>query len=417
MKVTFLCTNDCLGGAAIVTHRLMDALRAEGVDARMVVARKSGTSPWVAQVPRARFMRAFLSERLEILLRSGLRRRNLWKVDTMRFGCGVTRHPWVREADTVVLTWVNQGLMSLKDIERLHRMGKRLVWVMHDMWCATGICHHAEECHRYEATCCGCPLLKGGSDSTNADLSTRVQTAKQTLYGHVPIRFVAVSRWLADACACSSTMGTLPVEVIHNAIPLQRYSTVPRLSREQLALPADGALIVMAAARLDDPIKDLPLAIDTLNRLHERPLTERPVAVMCGALKNPEALATLRLPYVHLGTVTDPERMAEIYAHSTAVLSTSVRETLPGTLIEGMAAGATPVTTGIGGQADIVDSGTDGYILPPDTPAEAKAAQLALLLEKAITAPFPREAQRAAVERRFSSSAVTTRFLSLLQDK
>ena len=37
MKVVFLSTNETLGGAAIVTGRLVAALRADGVDARMVV--------------------------------------------------------------------------------------------------------------------------------------------------------------------------------------------------------------------------------------------------------------------------------------------------------------------------------------------------------------------------------------------
>ena len=38
MKITFISTNDTVGGAAIVTLRLMEALRGLGEDARMVVA-------------------------------------------------------------------------------------------------------------------------------------------------------------------------------------------------------------------------------------------------------------------------------------------------------------------------------------------------------------------------------------------
>ena len=409
-KITFLCTNDRLGGAAIVTYRLMEALVEAGGDARMVVANKSTASARVARVARWRYRLAVLAERLEILIRSGFRRRDLWKVDTARFGCGVTRHPWVRDADVVVLSWVNQGLVSLADIRRLHRMGKRIVWTMHDMWCATGICHHSTGCTRFHHQCGCCPYLGA---HTPADLSRAIHRRKQALYADVPVTFVAVSSWLAEVCRRSSLLRHARVEVIPNAFPVDRYLPEPTVNRHDLGLPDRGDLIVFAAARLDDPIKNLPLAVDALNRVADlcaadgRPL---PTAIFCGALRYPSALDSLRIPHRHLGSITDPTRMAQIFAHATVVLSTSHRETLPGTLIDGMAAGASPVTTGIGGQADIIADGTDGYIAPdfsPDT--------IATLLHRALTAPFPRDAQHSAAARRFSASAVTRRFLELVE--
>lgn len=412
MKITFISTNDTVGGAAIVTLRLMEALRGLGEDARMVVARKKSDNEWVSEVSRRRWQLAFLTERAEIFFRSGFNRRDIWKVDTGRYGCGVTEHPWVAEADVVVLAWVNQGMVSLDDVARLHRMGKKIVWTMHDMWCATGICHHSCDCLRYTTMCGRCPYL--GSNSGATDLSTQVQLAKERLYGEVPIQFVAVSRWLGEICRESSLLKEQNVAVVPNAMPVERYSPRPAMSREEAGLPAAGALIVLAAARLDDPIKDLPLAIEALNRLNDMPLPQRSVAVLCGALKDEHALEGLRLPYVYLGSIDDPERMAAIFGHAAVVLSSSVRETLPGTLIEGMAAGAVPVTTGHGGQRDIVEHGIDGYILPPDTPADEAAEELAQLMRRAIEHPFDREAQHAAAARRFAASAVARRFLAAI---
>lgn len=410
--MTFVSTNDQKGGAAIVTQRLMEALRARGVDARMVVARKSGCSEWVSEVDRRRWQLAFLRERGEIFVRSGFSRKDIWKVDTARYGCGVPEHEWVREADVVVLGWVNQGMVSLGDVEKLHRMGKKIVWTMHDMWCATGICHHSEDCRRYETMCGRCRYA--GTHSGATDLSTRVQMEKERLYGKVPIHFVAVSRWLGEVCHQSALLRDARVDVVPNAMPVEQFPPHCTMRRHEAGLPDEGAPVVMAAARLDDPIKDLPLAVDALNRLHDMGLKERPVAVFCGEMKDAHYLDGLRLPYVYLGAVDSRERMAAIFGHAAVVLSSSVRETLPGTLIEGMAAGATPVTTGAGGQSDIVEDGVDGYILPPDTPAEARAEGLALLMRKAIEQPFDRDAQHTAASRRFASDAVARRFLEVI---
>lgn len=433
-RVAMLCTADLRGGAAIVTYRLMEALRSEGVDARMVVAEKLSQSPWVSTVSERRFKVAKVAERGEIFLRNDFDRHDLWKVSTARFGCGITSHPWVREADVVILSWVNQGLVSLADLRRLHRMGKRLIWVMHDMWCATGICHHATNCRAYTATCCGCPLLHNHHPDRR-DLSTAVQRRKAALYAQVPITFVPVSNWLADRCRESTLLRNAPLVTIHNPFPVGNFTPTPTLTREQLGLPADAPLILFAAARLDDPIKNLPLTIATLNRFAPNAAlpgaastvgtvpsaiargsesSPSPVAIFCGALRNPQALEGLRIPYLHLGSVTDPARMAAIFAHASAVLSTSVRETLPGTLIEGMAAGATPVTTGHGGQPDIIDHGIDGYIAPPSTPIAELPALLASYLLQAITHPFPREAQHEAVVRRFNPATIARRFMQLM---
>ncbi len=407
MKVVFLCTNDRTGGAAIVTYRLMEAIADTGMDARMVVAHKRSSSPRVATVGRWRYRLAFLAERLEIFLRSGLRRGDLWKADTARLGCGITRHPWVREADVVVLSWVNQGLVSISDIRKLHLMGKRIFWTMHDMWCCTGICHHSEDCTRFENDCGLCPLL---GKKYQQDLSTSTHRRKADLYAAVPVTFIPVSNWLAGQCRKSSLMRKAKTVVIPNALPIDKFDTTPTSSRSELGLPEKGRIIVFAAARIDDPIKNLPLAVATLNNLKEMhdDLEEAPVAVFCGVMKNPAALDGLKLPYVHLGTV-DSATMGQIFAHATAVLSTSVRETLPGTLIEGMAAGATPVTTGHGGQADIIDHDRDGYICAEDDPAI-----IASYLYKAISKPFPRKAQHAAAARRFSAGEIALRMKNLL---
>ena len=42
MKVTIVNHSDVVGGASMVSLRLMEALQAEGVDARMLVMKQSG---------------------------------------------------------------------------------------------------------------------------------------------------------------------------------------------------------------------------------------------------------------------------------------------------------------------------------------------------------------------------------------
>ena len=83
MKVALINHSDTLGGASIVTFRLMQALRQQGVDARMLVLSKSSNNDSVEQVcSRWRRNYAFLSERLDIFLCNGFSKANLFSLNS-----------------------------------------------------------------------------------------------------------------------------------------------------------------------------------------------------------------------------------------------------------------------------------------------------------------------------------------------
>ena len=120
MKVAVVCKSDLRGGAAVVSYRLMKALRAEGVDARMVVCEKLSDDPYV--IPAGSFWdikRNFIVERLRVAAANGRSRETLWQIDPATDGLPLARHPWIKEADAVLLNWVNQGMLSTKGLENL----------------------------------------------------------------------------------------------------------------------------------------------------------------------------------------------------------------------------------------------------------------------------------------------------------
>lgn len=411
LKVTLVSHSDLLGGAAVVTYRLMEALRRHGIDARMVVYTKLSDDPNV-HLTGSRWVRGvkFMAERVRIALANGMNRANLFKVSVANIGLPIHRHPLVREADIVVLGWINQGMMSLKGIRKLAALHKPVIWTMHDMWNLTGICHHAYECRGYIEQCGNCQFLSGYSA---ADLSHSIWMKKKELYSSLPITFVAVSHWLANRCKASSLLGDRDVRVIPNAFPIDSFTTSPKSGVLPPTVMTDRNLILIGAARLDDPIKGLEYTIEALNTLFDNnpQLAKTSQAVFFGSLRNPLALEDLRFPYTHLGRINDPLTLRRLYASAKVVLSTSLYETLPGTLIEGQAAGCLPVTFGRGGQDDIVEHKVNGYI------AEYRdAASVADGIEWAMEHTPDREALHESVRERFSSDAVVQKYIDLFHE-
>lgn len=379
MKIVIINHSDTRGGASVVTRRLAHAMADRGIDVTMLtVHRDDETDPLTAlAAPAWKSKIPFYAEAAEIFSHNGFNRKDLFKVSTGRYGLPLSKHPEIVEADCVILAWVNQGMLSLSEIERIAR-GKRVVWVMHDMWNLTALCHHAGDCRRYsEAQGCNrCPFLH--SRASDHDLSAKVWHAKKELYSRADIDFVAVSSWLAERCRNSTLFDGRKLHVIPNVFPTDEFYCTPRRSRDFCGLPQNGKIILMGAARLDDPVKGLHLAVDALNRLEQLDAPEA-TAVFFGSLRDRQALDDLKYPHLWLGPIQDSEVLHELYAHASVVLSSSLYETLPGTLIEGQASGAVPVCFDRGGQKDIIRQPGEGYIVPfGDTDAMAQAIAKAL---------------------------------------
>lgn len=409
MKVALINHSDTLGGASIVTFRLMQALRQQGVDARMLVLSKSSNNDSVEQVcSRWRRNYAFLSERLDIFLCNGFSKANLFKVSTASHGVSLSSHSFIKDADVIVINWINQGMMSLNEIERIAQMGKPMVWIMHDMWCLTGVCHHALECERYKQQCGNCQFICGGIKKN--DLSHSTWLHKQALYKKTNIHFVPVSNWLAKKARESSLLNDANISVIHNAFPVESYFTAPSAKLDALDLPKDKKLILMGAARLDDPIKGFEYAIDALNLYAQKfpQQAEMSEAVFFGSIRDASLLEQIRLPYRYIGRINDPKVIRQLYASSHVVISTSLYETLPGTLIEGQAAGCVPVSFGMGGQRDIIDHKVNGYI------ADYKSPQsIAEGIAWALNAAPDREMLHTSVRERFASNIIAHKYIDL----
>lgn len=405
MKVVIVSKSDLTGGAAVVSFRLMNALRDQGVNARMLVAEKRSDSEWVEPVAgRFRLFLPFVEERLKIYLANGMNYSDVFKVDSASDGVPLWRHPLVRQADVVCLGWVNQGLLSLRGLRKLGAMGKPILWTMHDMWCATGICHHAGLCEGYKNQCGSCPLL--GSKASPGDLSRVVWQKKNKLWPELPVTFVAISSWMEEKARLSGLLRNADVRLIPNAFPIPEEQSHGKPRRS----------IVIGAARLDDPVKGLPAFVEMTRELaHRDPGNKRCLEVVTfGGIRNTSAMEGISLPHRHLGVISNPE---SVYSEAAVVVSSSEYETWGATLAEGQAFGAVPVSFSRGGQRDIIDHRLTGWLSDyTDDTAEA-GRRLADGVEWALANQSPelRRRMRRSVIERFSAPSVAAKYIELFE--
>jgi glycosyltransferase involved in cell wall biosynthesis len=397
------------GGAAYLLHRsLLDA----GIDSHMLVQFDSRGTEGIHAAPtnrlswRLAFRRGPIDRLPVRLYRDRVRPNSIWPL-WLPSGL-LPRRVEEFAPDVINLHWILDGLLS---IEQVARLGRPLVWTMHDMWPFTGGCDYSLGCERHTGRCGACPVL--GSDAER-DLSRGVWRRKERAWSGLEITAVAPSRWLADQARRSSLFRDHRVEVIPTGIDTAVFKPMERsAARRLLNLPPDITL-VMFGAHDDTPRKGMEHLVEGLRHLAHEGSGPGLAALVVG----PPSLSAgldVGVPVHALGRIGDPYAMAAVYSAADVVVIPSVWENLPLVGLEALACG-TPVVafradTGI---VDIVDHAETGYL------ARAfDAEDLARGIEW-VTADSERHARlsrtaRAKAEREYTLEATARRYTEVFE--
>ena len=363
MRVLIVNTSERTGGAAIAANRLLHALNHNGVEARMLVRDRKTDAAEVQSIPRPWRLKAnFLWERGVIWLANGLSKKNLFQVDIANAGTDITRMEAFRWADVIHLHWVNQGYLSLKNLERIMASGKPVVITMHDQWYFTGICHYSGNCDKYQSQCIHCPMLKRGGIGT--DLAKRVFDRKRELYAGGNVTFVGCSRWIADLARQSRLTRGHTVTNVPNAIDTDVFKPMNQAEcRQHYQLPQDKKLLLFGAQRITDPRKGfdyLAEACEHISKHHPTLPGTLGVVVLGGDTQSVKS--ALPLPVYTIDYLSNETAIAQLYNAVDLFVTPSLQDNLPNTIVEAMACGTPCVGFNVGGIPEMITHQQDGYV-------------------------------------------------------
>ena len=343
MKIVILNTSERTGGAAVAAGRLSKALKQAGIQVDKLVREDT----WLNRF-------RFYWERLIIFLCNHLNRKNLFAVSIANTGTDLSGHPLIKGADIIHLHWINQGFLSLRNIEELVKLNKPIVWTMHDMWPCTGICHHARDCEKFQTGCGACFFLK----SEGKDLSTSVFDKKLSLYKDANITFVGCSRWLSDRARKSYLLQEKAVLSIPNPINMEVYHPMDQnMPRGLLGLPSGKKLLLFGALNVTDKRKGIDFLIEALRKLEKQDVE----LVVFGQVKD-DIRGLFPVPIHSMGYLSDESKIVALYNAVDMFITSSLEENLPNTIMESMACGTPCVGFAAGGIPEMIDHRVNGYV-------------------------------------------------------
>ena len=412
MRVLIVNTSERTGGAAIAANRLMHALNRNGVEAQMLVRDRKTDALEVVSIPQSWRLKAnFLWERGVIWLNNGLSKQGIFQVDIANAGTDITTLPAFQQADVIHLHWVNQGFLSLKNLERICASGKPVVMTLHDQWYFTGICHYSSNCEKYMTQCEKCPMLKG----PGIDLARRVYNRKREIYEGRNITFVGCSRWMADLARKSSLTRGHTVTNVPNAIDTDVFKPMDKLeARRRHNLPMDKKLLLFGAQRITDKRKGFDFLVEACEHIsmHHPTLPGQLEVVVLGG-DAPSVKELLPLPVHIVNYLSNEDDIAQLYNAVDLFVTPSLQDNLPNTIVEAMSCGTPCVGFDVGGIPEMINHKQDGYVA--DYCDSLDFAQGIAWCLDPDRQPALSAAARADALATYSQSVAATRYLSIYQ--
>jgi len=224
-------------------------------------------------------------------------------------------------------------------------------------------------------------------------------------------RYVGVSRDVADELVARFRYPAAKVEVVYNAVRLERFEDPPPAGlREQLEL-GRGLPVVLTCARLDEQ-KGHDVLLRAAARL--------PGVAFAFAGEGPERARLEALAaelgvadrVLFLGYRTDiPQLLAacDVFALPSLYEGSSLA------VLEAMAARRAVVSSAIGGTDELIDDGEDGILVAPGEVEPLAAALRELLADDARRGALGQRA-RARVEAEFTPAAMRGRIVAIYEE-
>jgi glycosyltransferase involved in cell wall biosynthesis len=362
MKVSFVSTNDFLGGAARATYWLASGLRASGLEVTMLVDNKFKNDSWIEQIGQSKIYKAFRNTRQPL------------DSFPIRFYSKRTQQPWslnlisnakllqqieIDDADIVNLHWIGNGFFPLKYLKKLNRP---IVWSLYDMWSFTGGCHYDDGCSGYMSKCKSCPQL--GSETSI--LSQFILSKKVNDLADLDITIVSPSKWLAEIAGQSTALKNKNICVIPHGTDLSVFKPIDKnVARNILNLNPEKTYILFASTGgVADARKGYQYLSPAIDKALHKIIKKDIVIIILGDSQLPSYMSS-EFDYIFLGKVYDDTSLSLIYSASDLVLTPSRQEAFGMTASEAMACGTPVVAFATSGVLDVVDHKSTGYLAKP----------------------------------------------------
>jgi len=276
-------------------------------------------------------------------------------------GNDVSKHRFVAEADIIYIHWVLAGFLNFSGLEELMKLGKPIIFFMHDMWTITGGCHHSFTCTKYAESCNHCQMFENAKKN---GLPSKELNKKHRLYHkYNNLHFVSPSKWLYELAKKSVLTKDKPVFHIPNLVDTTIFKPADkRTVRQILNLPSSGTLIGFGAISPKSPYKGWSYLKEALELVSKKQNKEDIGIVIFGSDYDEEIEKAMPFKCYFVGRLRDEYSAALVYNAVDLFVAPSLAETFGLVILESLRCGTPVVAFETGGIPELMHHKINGYL-------------------------------------------------------
>jgi glycosyltransferase involved in cell wall biosynthesis len=405
MKILILSKSDILGGAARAAYRLHQSLLIEGIDSQMLVQNKNSDDFKVVtkDKKRTKYLNMLRPIIDSLPTRSYKNRKDaLFSISWLSFD-GIVDRINELNPDIVHIHWIAGGMMRIEEISQIK---VPLVLSLHDMWAFTGGCHYDQGCGLYENNCGKCKIL---SSEKEDDLSRKVFNRKLKTYSKIKrMNIIATSRWIGECAKASSLLKDRTISILPNPIDTSIFAPIDKsIARNFFSIPKDKTVVLFGAMNsLLDSRKGSKELFEAIDMLH----LDNIVFVIAGS-SIPQDPKIFKYPTYYIPPLHDEVSLPLIYNSADIMIVPSLQENLANSIIESLSCGIPVVAFDVGGNSDMIEHKSNGYLAKAISPKDMVNG-IEWVLRNYVSKDLSNNARNKALKE-FDQQLITKKYIDL----
>ncbi|MDP4267503.1 MAG: glycosyltransferase [Bacteroidota bacterium] len=419
MKILLVSTSD-RGGAAKACIRLHLGLLENGIDSKLLLLHKTDylipeSYQYEIKLPKISIWKRLINKTKRILKEIYfipdthekndksyfLRNRPLeFEIFSFPFtNFDFSENPLFKDADIINLHWVSEFF----DYKQFPLINKPIVWTLHDMNPFTGGCHYSGDCKSYNDNCSNCPQLIG---TVKPNYSEELLYYKlKHLNNYKNLAIVSPSEWLLN-CSMNSKLFKY---VQHNHIPygLNKEIFKPRdrkFSKNIFGINPEKIVIMFTADGINNKRKGFEILLNAIKLVYGK----EKICIL--SIGNNNKLNDIGIEHIPIQFIKDERFMSVAYSAADILITPSLEDNLPLTVMESLMCGNPVIGFSIGGVKEMIEHQINGFIADDVSPLS-----LSKQIQKFINFPnfFDRNNIRSNTIKKYDSNICTKKYLEL----
>lgn len=269
-------------------------------------------------------------------------------------GSHVCNHPAVKNADVIIIHWIN-SFLSYASLKEIVNLGKPVIIFAHDMWHMTGGCHNNADCDRYSSGCVGCPQTK-----SDRMVAAKNYSDKKNILSSSNVTLITPSNDYLERAKTSGILQGVNKKCIFNCLNTKSFRTLdvkPKAS--DYGLSDDIPIVMFCAdnAGINNKNKGFDLLAKALSEFKKDQIQ---LLVVGNIDRN--VIDKLGFDYYAAGYIHDEKEMIKMYNLATVNVVPSLQESFCYSSAEALACGTPVVSFPVGGLKDQVVHRKNGYL-------------------------------------------------------